>query len=164
MGYNKAGSNPALLFCTMTVLLRYQTILTILVTAVFGFSIVLSTPQISHAQQTPGPAEKGNYGLKDLGASSPDLPFVSEDDANEKLPLIVGNIFRVLLSILGLIFLILIVYGGMRWMLARGDSGDVELAKEILTDAFIGLIIVVASYAIVNFIFSELINNLDKVQ
>ncbi len=129
-------------------------------TAVLGLGVALAIPQSTHA----GDAKESNFGLKPLGevGSAEDLPFVSDADAGKKLPVIVGNIFRVLLSLLGVIFLILIVYGGIRWMIARGDSGEVETAKEIIIDAFIGLIIVVASFAIVNFVFEELIKRLGE--
>ncbi len=55
---------------------------------------------------------------------------------------VVGGVIKTFLTLLGVIFLILMVYGGYKWMLARGDSKEVETAKDIISRALIGLIIV----------------------
>src|SRR3989339_740431 len=51
-------------------------------------------------------------------------------------------------SAVGLIFFILIFYGGFSWMIARGNEQKVEKAKNTVIAASIGLVIVLASYAI----------------
>ncbi|MFA5359824.1 MAG: pilin [Patescibacteria group bacterium] len=60
------------------------------------------------------------------------------------------------LSLLGVIFLILMIYAGYTWMMARGEEEKVTKAKETITRAIIGLIIVVAAYAISSFVISNL--------
>jgi len=65
-----------------------------------------------------------------------------------------GKIIQYLLSFLGVVFVILIIYGGFRWMLARGDDQEVTVAKEIMRDAIIGLVIVLAAYVITTSIMS----------
>lgn len=72
------------------------------------------------------------------------------------LPDLVGGIIKIILTLLGVIFFILTVYGGYKWMLARGDSKEVETAKDIITRALIGLIIVLAAYAITYFVVARL--------
>ena len=64
-----------------------------------------------------------------------------------------------ILSLLGVIFLILIVYAGIKWMLAGGNEQQVEGAQNILKRAIIGLIIVLAAYAISYFILNVLISD-----
>ena len=61
----------------------------------------------------------------------------------------------VVLSLLGVIFLVLMVYGGYLWMTAAGNEDKVTKAKNLMTAAIIGLIIVVGSYAISYFIISK---------
>jgi cbb3-type cytochrome oxidase subunit 3 len=61
---------------------------------------------------------------------------------------IIGSIVQVALSFLGVIFLVLMVYGGFLWMTARGNEEQVAKAKNLITAAIIGLIIVLAAYAI----------------
>ena len=69
---------------------------------------------------------------------------------------IAGTAVKAFLSILGIIFVVLMLYGGFTWMMARGNEEQVEKAKELIRAAIIGLIIIVAAYAIAFFIFSYL--------
>jgi len=69
---------------------------------------------------------------------------------------IVGNIIGAILGLVGIIFFALTLYAGVYWMTARGDSARVDTAKNTLESAIIGLIIVVAAYAIVSFVFNRL--------
>lgn len=72
------------------------------------------------------------------------------------LPTMIGNIIKVFLSVLGVIFLILTIYAGFLWMSAGGDEDKVKKAKDILINATIGLIITLSAYAITSFIISRL--------
>ena len=63
-----------------------------------------------------------------------------------------GNIIRALLGLLGVLILIFILYGGYLWLASGGNEQMVKKAKDILTSAFIGLIIVLAAMAITTFI------------
>ena len=69
---------------------------------------------------------------------------------------VVGGVVDIVLSILGIVFFILIFYSGFNWMTARGNSEKVEKSKETIEAAAIGLIIVLAAYAITNFVFDNL--------
>ncbi len=64
----------------------------------------------------------------------------------------IGLIINAGLSVVGVIFLVLIVYAGYNWMTAGGDESKVEKAKETLGRAVIGLFIVICAYAISNFV------------
>jgi hypothetical protein len=65
---------------------------------------------------------------------------------------IVLSAIGIALSLLGVIFLCLILYGGWTYMTAGGDSTKVENAKHIITRAAIGLLIVLTSYSIIAFV------------
>lgn len=60
----------------------------------------------------------------------------------------ISSVISVALSLLGVIFMILMIYGGYTWMTAQGDEQKVDKAKDIIRAAIIGLIVVVAAYAI----------------
>ncbi|MEA3398203.1 MAG: hypothetical protein U9R06_00465, partial [Patescibacteria group bacterium] len=64
------------------------------------------------------------------------------------IPSAIGKIVGTLLSFVGVIFLILMIYGGYLWMLARENEEQAKKARNIITNALIGLIIVLAAYAI----------------
>jgi len=59
-----------------------------------------------------------------------------------------GLIVNTILSLLGVIFIILIVISGFKWMTASGNEKQVEDARKNITNAIIGLVITVSSYAI----------------
>lgn len=63
-----------------------------------------------------------------------------------------GNIIKALLSLLGVIVLIFMVYGGYLWMASGGNEQMVKKSKDILFNTIIGLIIVIAAFAITDFI------------
>ena len=61
------------------------------------------------------------------------------------------------LSLLGAIFLILIIYSGIKWMFAGGNEEQVNKARNTINRAIIGLIIVFGAYAISYFILNILL-------
>lgn len=69
---------------------------------------------------------------------------------------IVGTIITTALSLLGVIFLVLMIYGGFLWMTARGDEAQVTKAKDLMQAAIIGLVVVISAYAISYFVISTL--------
>jgi hypothetical protein len=71
---------------------------------------------------------------------------------------VIGKVISVALSLLGVLFLGLILYGGFLWMSDQGNEDNVDKAKKIIKMATIGLIIVASSYAISYFIMNSLIN------
>ncbi len=73
------------------------------------------------------------------------------------LPALIGNIINIVLGLLGLIFVVLIVYGGFLWMTAGGGKEQIEKAKGILTNSIIGLIIVIAAYAISAYVIQAVV-------
>jgi hypothetical protein len=68
------------------------------------------------------------------------------------MPTTVGKVIGIALSFVGVLFLILLIYAGFTWMLARGNQQDVTKAKDLMEAAVIGLIIVLGAYAITSYI------------
>lgn len=75
------------------------------------------------------------------------------------LPSIIALIINVILTLVGVILLVLIVYAGFIWMTAQGDSKKVDEAKTTLKNAIIGLIITLAAYAISSFVIENIVNS-----
>jgi cytochrome bd-type quinol oxidase subunit 2 len=82
------------------------------------------------------------------------------DKAGFEIDVDLGNtaeaIISAFLSILGVIFVILIIIAGYNWMTAAGDEQKVTKAKDTIRRAIIGLIIIVAAYAITYFVFTSM--------
>lgn len=74
------------------------------------------------------------------------------------LPELIGNLIRTFIGLLGIIFLLLIVYAGYLWLTAQGDEKKIEHAKDMLKNAVIGLIIISAAYAIAAFVINAVAN------
>ena len=66
------------------------------------------------------------------------------------------NITNTALAIVGIISVIMLIWGGLRYVISGGDSKKVTDAKNTILYAIIGLIIAVLSYAIVNFVLNSL--------
>ena len=67
----------------------------------------------------------------------------------------IGNVLKVVLTILNTVFFILIIYAGILWMTAKGDETQAKKARDTIIAAVIGVILVLASYGIVRFIFDQ---------
>ncbi len=87
-----------------------------------------------------------------------DITFASEAGFN--LPTTIGDItaiiIKALLGLLGIIFIILMIYAGFLWMTAGGSEEQIKKAINLIRAAVIGLIIVIAAYSITNFVFDAL--------
>lgn len=80
-------------------------------------------------------------------------------DGNANDPtVIVARVISIFLSLLGVVFLILVLYAGYNWMTASGDESKVEKAQGTIKRAIIGLIITVGAYAIQMLVFGELLD------
>lgn len=62
------------------------------------------------------------------------------------------NLWSAMLAVGALAVLILFVWGALEWILSGGDKGKIENARNRITNALIGLIILVGSYAILGFV------------
>lgn len=103
---------------------------------------VLSAAAVFANTATP-PADE--YGLaKTAGAAG-----LKSGTVAEKIGVITGYV----LSLVGILFFGLMLYGGFLWMTARGDETKAKTAQGIIVDAVIGLVIVAASYIITSFVF-----------
>ncbi len=65
--------------------------------------------------------------------------------------IIASRIINVALGVLGTIATVLVFYAGFLWMTAAGDDDQIGKAKNIMTAAIIGLIVILASYSISTF-------------
>ncbi|OGH64313.1 MAG: hypothetical protein A2821_04085 [Candidatus Magasanikbacteria bacterium RIFCSPHIGHO2_01_FULL_41_23] len=69
-----------------------------------------------------------------------------------------GSVVQGVLGAVGLLFFCLMVYAGMVWMTAQGDDARVTKARDTIIAASIGMVIIVASYAITNLVVERIIN------
>jgi hypothetical protein len=70
----------------------------------------------------------------------------------------VGILYQYLVGIAGIIAVAMIMYGGMKWIFAGGDSGKITQSKEVISHAIIGLVLALGSFVILNTINPALID------
>jgi amino acid transporter len=84
--------------------------------------------------------------------------FQNANDVNYRPLAIVGRVVNVLLGLLGVAAVVIIIIGGFKWMTAGGAEEKIKDAKKLIGQGIIGLVIVLAAYAIAWFILEQLAN------
>lgn len=115
-------------------------------------SLLVSLPALAANTDRIG----GTYNFKDqsgLNAAANIAGYETGTSAST-IDIIIGNIITVLLSFVGVVFFVLIIYSGFTWMTAQGNDEKVKKAKSILKNSVIGLIITLAAYTISFFLIN----------
>lgn len=121
-----------------------------LVLVLLGPSLVLAAPETT---TTDGGTDRLDTGLKEA-ANIAGIPQRGE----ATIPSLIGSIIMGALGFVGVIFLILMIAGGLMWMTASGNEERVTKAKSLITNAVIGMIIVFSAYAITYFVTETLLS------
>lgn len=95
----------------------------------------------------------------DFGLDPLESLTIKTDETDARVVII--RIINLALTFLGLIAVILILWGGFKWMTAGGNDESVEAAKKIIIAAVIGLAIILSAYAIANFFISSIGDAID---
>ncbi len=66
--------------------------------------------------------------------------------------IITADLINILLGFLGILSVVLILFAGFKWMTAAGNDDQVASAKKLLISAVVGLVIILASYALASFV------------
>lgn len=95
------------------------------------------------------------------GAASADPTSVTLQDplqlsADAPLEDLVARVIKSFLGIVGIIALILFLYGGILWLTSAGNSSKVEEGRNVFVWAVLGLVVIFSSYVIVTFVFDRL--------
>lgn len=123
------------------------------------FLVPTLAPVAVHAQ-TAGEAVNPQAGVCE-GAENLQLPAgdPAAECANEDVEGPVNNIIRTVINIfsviVGVIAVIMIIYGGFKYITSGGDSGKISAAQQTIIYAIVGLIIVALAQIIVRFVLSR---------
>lgn len=119
-------------------------------------TVLAALPAVTFAQTPPAPVDLTgnpfNRGANSVANVAGKAGITGTTDIN----VIVGRIVNVVLGFLGIVLLFYFIYGGFRWMTAGGEEKQVEEAKKMIRNAVIGLVIIMASYALSSFVLSNL--------
>lgn len=111
------------------------------------FSLVLSV-----AGLTLAPA--ATFALNPLdsictGANASSEVCQSKNDSANKL---IGNIVNTLLFIVGILSVVMVIWGGIRYTTSAGNASSVTAAKNTIVYAIVGLVVAFLAYAVVNWV------------
>ena len=67
---------------------------------------------------------------------------------------IIPRFINLMLFIVGILSIIMLIFGGIRYVISGGDSGRVKDAKNTIMYAIVGLIVAILGYAIVTWVIS----------
>ncbi|HCC83448.1 TPA: hypothetical protein DEP96_01205 [Candidatus Uhrbacteria bacterium] len=95
-----------------------------------------------------------SYGLDATGAAAGLNTGTTEN--NDITQFIGKYAIKPILGLVGLAFFILMIYGGVLWMIAGGNETMVKKAQSILMNAFIGAVVIVAAYALTNAVLNAI--------
>ncbi len=72
---------------------------------------------------------------------------------------VVAKVIQGALGLVAIIFFIMIIIAGFRWMTAGGNEETITNAKKNISNAIVGLVVILFSYAVTYFIFKILLDN-----
>jgi len=75
---------------------------------------------------------------------------------NNNLPGDIQRVVNVLLFVLGAVAVLMIIIGGIRYVLSNGEAAQVTAAKNTVLYSVIGLVVALLAYAIVNFVVEQI--------
>jgi len=120
------------------------------------FSIPVLSPVLVHAENAvvAGVCEGVNTATTTEGAAPTSATCTTKGD-NEALNSIIHFVINTFSIIVGAVSVIMIIYGGFKYITSGGDSGNVSGAKNTILYALLGLVIVALSQLIVYFVLSK---------
>lgn len=137
---------------------KLQTYAMVVVAALmFAAPVALSTGVASAAcSSTASQISKGANGAATGNSSSTGCADTNVSDAS--ISAAAHDIVNTFSVIVGIISVIMIIYGGFRYITSGGDSGRVGNAKNTLIYAIIGLVVVALAQLIVQFVLAQSAN------
>jgi len=111
-----------------------------------SLSLILSLPTVSAQLLVNTNQEQGLYPITETvrkTANFSDMPIEN----------IIASVIKLILGFLAVVFIILMITAGFKWMTAQGNEEQVTQSLSTIRAAIIGLIVVLGSYAITYFVF-----------
>jgi len=91
-----------------------------------------------------------------LNAAAKGAGYNPSPTTADQLPIIIGSIISTLLSLVGILLLLYMLYAGFLWMTAGGDKAKVEKATTTIRNTIIGLLIIVLAYALTDYVLTQI--------
>lgn len=114
----------------------------------------MAAPVAVYAQEAPN--LEGNLcgGAQTLQVGNQDA-CADTNDAQTRVNEIIASIINIFSVIVGVVAVIMIIFGGFRYITSGGDSGNISSAKQTIVFAIVGLVVVALAQIIVRFVLSR---------
>lgn len=130
-------------------------LLAALTTITVAFTLMVPALQVSAQDYDP----RNTFKLDD---AQDELQLPGSSDLDEEgVRDTVANIIQILLGFIGLIAVLIILYGGFIWMTSAGNEDKVTKARATITAGIIGLAIIIVAYALTSFVVNIVYDFLD---
>lgn len=121
----------------------------LLMVPVLALGVVALSPIVTPANAQTNPIQTGIDSAK--GQGTPDK-LLGEGS-------VFTNVINILLIAIGLISVVMIIIGGIRYAVSGGESGAVTSAKNTILYAVVGLVVAFLAYALVNWVLTGISGN-----
>lgn len=95
-----------------------------------------------------------NYAADDVTIKIKQSDFVGHNGPDKLESQEVGNLLNVAYFLAGIVAVIVIIYGGVRYVTANGDPNNVKSAKNAIMYAVVGLVVVMMAAAMTQFVIT----------
>lgn len=113
------------------------------------FSVFVNFSISSESAQAANTLLNGQVGWGETGA-------VAYGNQTQDIRITIAKIITIVLTFIGLIFIVLIIYAGFKYMTSGGNEEQAKKAISLLKNAILGLVIILASWAITWYITNTL--------
>lgn len=117
---------------------------------------IAALPAVAHAADCTG-ADPNIQGCLSTGAclSADQAQCAAASDPNGSVDRILTTVINIFSLVVGVVSVIMIIIGGLKYITSGGDSGNVSGAKNTILYAIIGLVIVALAQVIVHFVLTR---------
>lgn len=126
----------------------------IALTAVAALALPTLAPSVVYADATSNDTAPGVCGGVNLDPTQTDCSQ-SASDAQQKVNDLLKEVINIFSILVGIIAVIMIIWGGLKYITSGGDSGNVSGAKNTIIYALVGLVIVALAQFIVRFVLGK---------
>lgn len=112
-------------------------------------------PAAVDAVQCPTGTKNEGTEMQNYAQCNMDTEVVGEGGTNNTLWETVNTVINVILGVIGILAVIMIIYGGFKMVTSAGAADKVKSGKETILYGVVGLVIALLAFAIVNFVLNS---------
>ncbi len=134
---------------------------TILLAVAFAIAqlVLIQSPRKANA----GSLWDSQTGLGQSGSKIGSAFGQTGEKPDTDIRVMVAELIKVFLSILGIVFVILLIVAGYKWMTAGGNDDSVKEAQSQISRAVIGLIIILVAWSVTYFTITCVLKASDAI-